>query len=259
MSKFLHGLIISFYVLVVSAALIVLTYIGRTFYQLPIEERFFHPNYEMLKPSGLIGHGLGIVGTTIIIIGLFGYMARKRFKIFADWGVLKYWLELHIFLCTLGTVLVVFHTSFKFGGLISVGFWSLIVVWVSGLVGRYIYLQIPRSIEGRILSLNELEQVKANTEAQLMAKYKIHSSDIKSVKLTELKKRIANLSRRDAFKIRRIIHKQQILNFRIRHLDRMKTLMNYWHFIHLPFALIMLIIMAIHVGVAVFFGFVWIF
>ena len=138
MTKFLHRLSIVSYSAIVLFTFAALTYFGNSYYKLPVSERPFHEYYEVLKPSGFIGHGLGIVGTLLIIIGLFGYMARKRMKIFARFGVLKYWLELHIFLCTLGTVMVLFHTTFKFGGIISVGFWSLVIVWVSGVILRFL-------------------------------------------------------------------------------------------------------------------------
>jgi len=128
MTKSFHRITIILYFTIILASIFLLAYFGRSYYQLPISERPFHPNYELFKPSGLLGHGLGIIGTLIILIGLFGYMARKRMKIFARVGVLKYWLEFHIFLCTLGTVFVLFHTTFKFGGIISVGFWSLTIV-----------------------------------------------------------------------------------------------------------------------------------
>jgi hypothetical protein len=39
----------------------------------------------------------------------------------------------------------------------------------------------------------------------------------------------------------------------------MQNLFKYWHVAHLPFALIMLVIMIIHVAVTVTFGFRWIF
>ena len=259
MSKVFHVVVVSFYVLTVLAAIVVLAQIGNSYYSLPLEERCFHPAYEMLKPSGWLGHGLGVVGTALILTGLFGYMGRKRLKIMSGLGLLKYWLEWHIFFCTLGTVLVVFHTSFKFGGLISVGFWSLVGVWLSGLAGRYIYLQIPRTREGRVMSLNEIENLQTTLETELLLKYNVKLLDVKAFNLFELKLNIPELSISDAVKIRHITQQQKILNFRIRHLDRMKRLMNYWHFVHLPFALIMLIIMAIHVAVAVFFGFTWIF
>jgi hypothetical protein len=75
---------------------------------------------------------------------------------------LKYWLEFHIFLCSLGPVMILFHTAFKFGGIVSISFWSMIAVVVSGIIGRFIYIQIPRTIEGRELSLNEVREMKGD-------------------------------------------------------------------------------------------------
>ena len=49
------------------------------------------------------------------------------------------------------------------------------------------------------------------------------------------------------------------LNRRIERLDTMQNLFKYWHVAHLPFALVMLIIMVIHVGVTIVFGYRWIF
>ena len=74
---------------------------------------------------------------------------------------LKYLLEFHIFLCTLGPIMVLFHTTFKFGGIVSVGFWSMVLVVLSGVIGRFIYTQIPRTIEGRELSLSEVKSSHA--------------------------------------------------------------------------------------------------
>jgi hypothetical protein len=224
MNRYLHIALISFYSIVTLAALAVLVYVGRSYYSLPIEERFFHPMYEMLKPSGYLGHGFGITGTLLILIGLFSYMARKHIRIFWGWGLLKHWLEFHIFLCTLGTLLVLFHTTFKFGGIVSVGFWSLMIVWFSGLIGRFIYIQIPRTIEGRELTIKEVEEKIENLEA-----------DHKDEKLLRKLKR------------------------QVKGLERMKRVFNRWHYAHLPFALIMLIIMVIHVTVVLYLGYKWIF
>ncbi len=120
-----------------------------------------------MKASGIIGHGLGIVGSLLILLGVFTYMLRKRLRFFSRMGILKHWLEFHIFFCTLGPVLILFHTTFKFGGIVAVSFWSMVAVFLSGIVGRYIYLQIPRSIEGRELTLREMEDQIAEMNKQL--------------------------------------------------------------------------------------------
>ncbi|NDP21716.1 MAG: hypothetical protein GZ091_11650 [Paludibacter sp.] len=261
MTQFVHRLFITLYFLIILITTGILVYVGLSFYNLPIEERFYHPQYELLKPSGLWGHGLGVIGTLIIIIGLFSYMARKRLHIFSRVGVLKYWLEFHIFMCTLGPVMVLFHTSFKFGGIVSVGFWSMAIVWASGVIGRFIYLQIPRTIEGRELDLIEVQEIKNNVDAELLEKYDIDFSEIKTGNLLKTKLKIVskNISKIDLNKVRRLIRNQRILVYRIERLERMQRLFKYWHVAHLPFALIMLLIMVIHVIVVLTFGYKWIF
>ncbi len=261
MTKSVHIALNTLYSIIIIATLVVFSYIGRVFYQLPLEDKYYHPYYEWLKPSGPVGHGIGIAGSLLILIGIFGYMARKRMRIFSDFGILKYWLEFHIFLCTWGAILVLFHTSFKFGGIISIGFWSMVIVWTSGLIGRYIYLQIPRTIEGRELSLKELTDLKDDLDIELSNKYGIDFSKLNTDRFSIIKKQLVNkaVSKSDLLKIEQLIKKQLALSARIKRLDRMKKLFNYWHVAHLPFALIMLVIMAIHVAVAIYFGYVWIY
>jgi len=261
MTVFVHRLSLTVYFLVIIIAIAVLTYIGLSYYNEPIDMRYFHPMYKYLKPSGIIGHGLGIVGTLLIVAGLFGYMARKRMKMFSRIGVLKYWLEFHIFLCTIGSVFVLFHTSFKFGGIISVGFWSMAIVWTSGVIGRFIYLQIPRTIEGRELSLQEVKNIKEELDVELMNKYKIDFSTIRNSKFSKIKLELIakDISGKDFKKVKRLIRNQRKISNRIERLATMQNLFRYWHVAHLPFALIMLIIMMIHVSVSLFFGYKWIF
>lgn len=261
MTRLVHRLYLSFYVIVVLAAFIVLGLIGMSYYNLPLEERYFHPDYALLKPSGLLGHGLGIVGTMLILIGVFSYMARKRIKTFSRLGVLKYWLEFHIFLCTLGPVLILYHTSFKFGGIVSVSFWSLVAVVASGIIGRFVYLQIPRTIEGRELSLQEVQEMKNELGLELKTKYDIDISELKEGQSSEIESqlRVKNLSGKDNKKVKQLINSQKSLVKRIERLDMMQNIFKYWHVAHLPFALIMLIVMIIHVAVVLTFGYKWIF
>lgn len=263
MSKFFHGLLLTLYTLIVIAAIAWLGYTGYSYYKLPVDGilRVEHPMYELLRPNGFIGHGLGVVGTFLIVIGLFAYMARKRIKLFSRWGILKYWLEVHIFLCSLGYVMVTFHTSFKFGGLVSIGYWSLTIVFLSGMVGRFLYIQIPRTIEGRELSIREIGELKIAMDNELGEKYKINVAELKTGKFSEIKAILIEqkIPRKEYKKIRRLLRTERILRWRIKRLDKIRNLFKHWHVIHLPFALIMLVIMVIHVGVALYFGYSWIF
>jgi len=218
MSRTAHIIYLALLSVIVVITLILPLYSGFSFYNTSLEERPFHVDYQSLKPSGIIGHGLGIIGSLFMIIGVSAYMIRKRMRSLSRIGLLKYWLEFHIFLCTMGPIMVLYHTSFKVGGIVAVSFWSMVAVFLSGIVGRFIYIQIPRTIEGRELSLNEVRNLEGD-----------HYKDQKS------------------------------LERRIKRLARMQELFRYWHVAHLPFALVMLVIMIIHVGVTIAFGFKWIF
>lgn len=129
---------------------------GSSFYLTPIIERPFHPEYNLLKPSGPIGHGYGIIGSLMITIGVISYSTRKRVRALASIGKIKYFLEFHIFLCLLGPILVMYHTTFKFGGIVAISFWSMTAVVLSGIIGRYIYNQIPKNIAGNELNSKSL-------------------------------------------------------------------------------------------------------
>ena len=262
MKGFPHKISLVLYNVIILSTFFTLIYFGISYYKLPVEGAFRleHPLHNLLKPTGFIGHGLGIIGTLFIVFGLFGYMARKRMKIFARVGLLKHWLEWHIFICTLGFIMVLFHTTFKFGGLISVGLWSLVIVFLSGIVGRFIYIQIPRSIEGRELSVREIQDLKSELDDELFEKYGIRFSEVKTNKFSKIRLKLISgkIPHKEFRKVRYLIRKEKILEKRIERLDKMQKLFNYWHVLHLPFALIMLIIMVIHVGVALFLGYSWI-
>ena len=218
MSKTAHTVYLVTLTIIVIVTFILPLYYGYSYYNTSLEERFFHNYHSAFKPSGTVGHGLGIIGSLMMILGVSLYMLRKRIRRFSRYGLLKHWLEFHIFLCTVGPIMVLYHTSFKFGGIVAVSFWSMVAVFLSGIIGRFIYIQIPRTIEGRELTLSEVRNMEGG-------RFK------------------------DATSLER----------RIKRLKNMQELFRYWHVAHLPFALVMLVIMVIHVGVAIAFGFKWIF
>jgi len=267
----------------------ILIWLGYSYYNLPLEERFFNQDHILLKPGGILGHGFGIIGTLFIIMGIVLYMARKRMRSMSRLGVLKYWLEFHIFLCTLGPILILFHTSFKFGGLVAVSFWSMVAVFLSGIVGRFIYIQIPRSIEGRELTLSEVRDMKSNIGSVLSGSYKMDEestnviiestkkkvelyqknlfarifrrsmNDRKAIRRVKSVMKSNKLTRQESKKILHLVKHEISLNRRIDRLLTMQKLFTYWHVAHFPFAIVMLVVMAIHVAVTIVFGSRWIF
>ncbi len=286
MNKWVHKVYIGSMVLITASIAIYLGFAGYSYYSLPLEERFYHPQHDWFKPSGIFGHGLGIMGTFLIFFGVTIYIARKRYGFLARFIRLKYLLEFHIFLCVLGPIMILFHTSFKFGGIVSVAFWSMVAVVLSGVIGRFIYIQIPRTIEGRELSLQELKSIRSEMTEELKQKTAL-SADylenlIETVKeerstvgvanilqrywedrktIRDIRKQLKekNIDRKERTQIVKTIRKEISLDNKIKRLHTMQRLFKYWHVAHLPFALIMLIIVILHVGVTLAFGYKWIF
>lgn len=121
---------------------------------LPVVERHFHEQHAQIKPGGFWGHGFGVVGTFMIII-MHVYSIRKRFKFFRNWGSLQKWLHFHIYMGVVGSLLVMVHSTGKVNGLVSLSFWSMVLVFLSGFVGRFFYGAIPRRATGLAYSLDE--------------------------------------------------------------------------------------------------------
>ncbi len=249
--------------------------------------------YSDWNPAGTIGHGLGIVGSLMMIAGVAMYSSRKRVKAMRQWGKLKYWLEFHIFLCLLGPTFVLFHTTFKFGGLVSVSFWSMVAVVLSGVIGRYIYTQIPRGLAGNELTIDEMQKENEEYEKILRTVYSAddrtielinHISRIPEMGAKELEGlgAIASLVKDDLARSRRIaavrahlremklpahqIHtvigvakKKSLLVRKIAFLGAARQMFHYWHVIHQPFSIVMFVILVIHVVVTVSLGYRWIF
>lgn len=247
--------------------------------------------YRLLRPAGLLGHGLGMVGSAMMIFML-SYSLRKRLKKMQSWGPLSRWLSVHIYFGIIGPLLVILHTSFKIQGLVAISFWSMIAVALSGVLGRYLYLQIPRNIEGGELSLKEIDELRNQNAQQLLTLYGFNEKQIKLLEdatnipnkshqgflaqiLASLKDDIwgAHTLKRNLAQLmdelkqpaaakkelwRSIRHRSK-LERRVLFLTQMQRIFNYWHVIHKPFAIIMYLIMIIHVGIAIWLGYAWIF
>jgi len=289
MTGLAHRIYIGVLVAITILVFLFLCYYGYTYYGVSFEERPFHPDHNTLKPSGAYGHGLGIVGTILILIGVFGYIGRKKKKFLPKVGVLKHWLEFHIFLCSVGPLLILFHTAFKFGGIVSISFWSMVAVVLSGVIGRFIYIQIPRTIQGRELSLVEIKEMKGNMSKSLNTKYGLDdvmyalliaatqeefdknqrgfiSRIIGRIQFNrDIRRKVKSLldqttlTGKEKRGVMKLVGNEMTLNARIGRLQTMQTLFKYWHVAHLPFALIMLVIMVIHVAITIAFGYKWIF
>jgi len=263
-----------------------------SYYLMPLQERPLYPRFNSLKPEGIEGHGYGVIGTAMVFIGVIVYSSRKRIKKLAHFGKMRDFLDFHIFMCLIGPILVMYHTTFKFGGIAGAGFWCMTAVVLSGFIGRYFYKFIPKNIEGDELSAKELEDERQRLLQRLQMQYKLSDDligQIEKIGSPEFDHSKAGLIALFRYllkvdfskwkyqnELKKILHKHSIpsgaikrissvaqrriyLRQRIMVLEKIRIVFHYWHVIHLPFSLIVLVILIIHVGVAVAFGYTWIF
>lgn len=266
------------------ALLAYLAWEGRSYYLAPLIERPRHPDYWRLKPGGSRGIAYGILGASLMIVML-GYSLRKRLRPLRRWGALRYWLDLHILCGVLGPLFIVLHSSFKVQGLVALSFWSMVAVAASGVLGRYLYLQIPRAASGDRLTLEEVEAERQRLREALLA-----SGAVSAEALDRLTEELSGATRRrrNLFalllstplenwrlrsRLRRFAHgldpehavshrwlrrarQRAQLERRLQVLAEMQALFHYWHVVHKPFAVVMYLFMIVHIVVATMTGYV---
>ncbi len=110
-----------------------------------------------LTPESGVGYWLGIVGASLMLLLLL-YPLRKRVK---KWlralGTIGFWFRAHMILGVIGPVLIILHANFKFGSVNSnVALVAMLVVAISGVVGRYLYGKIHVGLYGRKAEVREI-------------------------------------------------------------------------------------------------------
>jgi hypothetical protein len=128
---------------------------GWNYYLLPLEQRPFSPKHMFLRPSGIIGLKLGYLGTALFVF-IFLYAVRKIVPWLGRIGTARQWMDFHAIAGVTAPIVIAFHASFKFHGIAGIAFWIMLAVALSGVVGRYLYAQIPRSLSAAELTFREL-------------------------------------------------------------------------------------------------------
>ena len=271
------------FVYMVSAAVVLAVLAaGADFYRTPLLERAHHDGYWQWKAGGSVGHKLGITGSSMMVLMLL-YSVRKRVGALRRLGPLSRWLDVHIYLGVFGPLLVVLHSSFKVQGLVALSFWSMVVVALSGVLGRYLYLQIPRTRAGEELALAELETEDRDLSSQLRTRFRLDDSQLASLDalvaapgrtgllggfarlvtddlrlrsgLRQFARSCRAVPRPVVREFERVVREKAQVRRRILLWDRVHELFHYWHVLHKPFALVMYVFMIVHVAVALATGY----
>jgi len=226
----------------------------------------------LIAESG-IGYWLGIIGGSMMLLLLI-YPLRKRFIRWPAIGSVKSWFRIHMILGLAGPVAIIFHSGFRLGSFnSSIAFVCMVIVASSGLIGRTLYRRIHHGLYGRKIHFDDLYSssdlhgmLMGGTEAidfEIVDEFEqiqealtgSHTGGNRSLAFyRRMKGRIGKLRK----KLRRsdlgTAEKRQIQRglkglHSICVLGTNEILFSYWHVLHLPLFVMLILTGFIHVAV----------
>ena len=267
---------------------------GLPYFLLSAAGRVKSPLHAWFRPSGVIGQSAGIVAFALFIF-LWLYPLRKKFRWLAFTGSIGGWLDVHVLAGLSIPFLAGLHAAWHFTGLIGLGYGAMMVAWLSGIVGRYIYSRIPHSKSGVELTRNEVEAQRQAVLEQIVGATGIDAELLEHVLLAGTSPAIPSgmhplkvipvmiaddLRRRKALRslhwdwhgasatdqrehqemlttVRRLMRREIALTQQARMLDSTHRLFHFWHVAHKPMAISALVAVLLHVGTAIALGVTW--
>ena len=277
--------------LIALVVLVTLNVAGAAYYALPMAERVRSTSHAWLRPSGYVGQTAGILATLIFAF-LWLYPVRKKFRSLAWTGPLSTWLDVHITAALTLPLLLTVHGAWHFGGIPGLSFDAMMIVCASGIVGRYLYVRIPRSASGIELTLDEIAAQRRSLVTDLAASTGLPPSalektfsaalpadetpgiarafagmlaaDIARWRVArELRRAWRHLPKRAALDERALddaialAEREIALEQQVRFLRATQRIFRFWHVAHRPIAVTALVAAAIHIVVVVALGATW--
>ncbi len=275
---------------------VILGLTGESYYRLSDADRAFHELHSKLKPEGTIGHAYGFAGVLLIGINLL-YLARRHLSVLRGVGTLKSWMEVHIFAGLIGPALILFHSAFLYVNPIAVtAMISLAILVITGIIGRYIYAQVPHSLNGTEEDMRDVRRHVEEAVSELVSQagedYTTLLEQLDHI-MPETRQRNINhlhallilpalgwrnwrlqrqirqiyrefltetkLSHTTAKPVLHALRRIARFRIRMRFLHAFRGLLTWWRGLHRYFALVMLLTALIHIAISVYMGARWLF
>lgn len=233
---------------------------------------------EVPRPSGLLGHSLGIVGFLMMLATETLYTIRKRVRRLTL-GPTSVWLQVHVFTGIVGPYLVLLHTAGKFQGLAGVVTILTGLMVLSGFVGRYIYTAAPRTIDGVEIGAEELENMFRATDRQLQnlkGKTALTGQPALAAetppqgwivvlvrpflrwryrrRVRDAMKKLRGVDRAVAQQFEKLFIERYQLLLQIYSLAAARRLLAIWHILHVPLGGVLFSLAFIHIGAALYYA-----
>jgi Fe-S-cluster-containing hydrogenase component 2 len=239
------------------------------------------PEIAQLNVSYLAGSRLaltcGYIGTALMVLSM-AYPLRRRLGWFPRLAN-QFWLDVHLMTGIVGPMYIVLHSALRLTTWVSIPFWSMIAVVLSGVLGRYLYTLVPSLTSKHDLSIlhhrrtiTELSKDHPAAGAyanEVMSREAEHSRRAWEIGLLslllwvladDLRRWWARGRHRRALRrlapraiARRIVWRMDRVVFYERRKElapRSKALLKAWKRIHIPFSFVLLVTMLIHIWIA---------
>jgi len=127
------------------------------YYGLARMQRPFHDDHNMLRSSGTVGLSSGTIGMLLFVLNL-GYLVRRQLVTVPGLGSLRSWMDAHVLTGLTGAELIALHSAMApSSALGTLAVVAMTITVATGIIGRTIYIYIPRSLEGRELGLGQVQ------------------------------------------------------------------------------------------------------
>jgi hypothetical protein len=188
-----HRLLLKSAYILAGALIVGVGVYGFDYYPLDSLQRVYSAKHQTLRPSGFVGLSLGILGA-ILFCNIFLYAIRKHWTWLRKWGSNRHWLNFHVLMGLTAPLVIAFHAAFRFHGLAGMAFWIMVAVALSGVVGRYLYSQIPRNLNAAELSLAEARVEQDKLTRDLAGQKLFSEEDLAPLFRLPSKQRVASES-----------------------------------------------------------------
>ena len=255
---------------------------GAQFYRLDAVSRVDHPDYRMLSPGYPVGHAYGFIATALVIANL-SYLLRRRV---VAWrlGSMRAWLEVHSATGLLAGLFALSHSALQFRNpMAAVTMVALAITLVSGIIGRFIFFLVPRPNHARLEeNCRAFEAIRPGLGSEILLRLSSAPVPVVAGRVTlpkvlwllpswgaqaRLRRRLvrevfvshgkSHVAEFDLLK-KRVIETENLAASESRAVAY-DYLMRSWRGLHRFFALLMITLMVLHVGVAWYYGYRWIF
>jgi thioredoxin reductase/ferredoxin len=271
------------YVILGAAVVAYLWLKGWHYYVLAPAARRASPLHRSLKPAGPWGHGVGVVATAFMLSN-FLYAARKRWDSLRRVGRLRAWLHFHVFVGFMSSPVIAFHAAFQSRNLLASGTAvALLIVVVTGIVGRFIYGMVP-SVEGQVEELEGLAAKfdrtrdrarpileNSRNRERVEAVLDLATREVPKGSLLLLVVRVPwsalvlrfrlwrvrrHLPDRDAAaRFRESLVRLNRIRFQIGFYNGLRGLLRVWRVFHASLAIFLVLVMAAHIGLSLYLGY----